>query len=58
MLDVRKGEVYPTAHHEDTEGEYRKSSALSLTPVLEGGVWSRPHLGRCSRGIDAVPFVQ
>jgi len=35
MLDVRKGEVYPTAHHENTEGEYRKSSALSLTPVLE-----------------------
>jgi len=36
MLDVRKGEVYPTVYHEDTEGEYRKSSALSLTPVLEG----------------------
>jgi hypothetical protein len=35
-----KGKVHPRTGHEGPEGEYRYTSTLSLTLVLDGGGWS------------------
>ena len=39
-------------------GRVQEELCSFFNPRPGGGGWSTPHLGRCSRGIDAVPFVQ
>ena len=48
----RKGKrkVRPRTGHEGPEGEYRYSSTLSLTLVLDGGGWLMPHPDRFTPG--------
>jgi hypothetical protein len=41
-----KGIIYPITVHEDSGGEYRYSSTLSLTSVLDGSEWSMQRPGR------------
>ena len=40
--------------HEEEEGEYRYSSALSLTSAVDGGGWSTPHLSRFTPGKETL----
>ena len=40
----------PRTGHEGPEGQYRYSSTLSLTSVLDGGGWSTPRPGRLTTG--------
>jgi hypothetical protein len=55
-----KSRVYPRRGHKGPEGEYRYSSTLFLTLVLDldGGVWSTPCPGRITPREDPVPIVQ
>jgi hypothetical protein len=39
------GKVHPIRGHEGPDGEYRYSSTLSLTSVLDSGGWSTPRPG-------------
>ena len=42
--------VRPRTGHEGPEGEYRYSSILHLTSVLDAGGWSAPRPGRFTPG--------
>jgi hypothetical protein len=48
-----KSKFLPRTGHEDTEGEQRYSSTLSLTSVLDDGGWSTPRPGRFTPGNDS-----
>jgi len=52
-----KGEVHPSTGHEGPKGEYRYSSTLFLTSVLDRGGWSTSRSGRFTPGKDPVPIV-
>jgi hypothetical protein len=47
--------VHPSTGHEGQDGEYRYSSTLSLTSVIDGGRWSTPRSGRFTPGNYPVP---
>ena len=48
---------HPKTVHEDTNGEERCSSTLSLTSALHRGGWSTPPPARFTPGEDPVPIV-
>ena len=52
-----KGKFHTITCHEDTEGEKRYSSTLSLTLEFDGGEWLTPRLDRCTPNSDPVPIV-
>jgi hypothetical protein len=52
-----KGKGHPITGHEGPEVEYRYSSNLSLTSVLDGGGWSMPRPGHFTPGKDPVLIV-
>jgi hypothetical protein len=55
----KKGKVHPRTCHEGPQGEYRYSSTLSFTLVLDGGGWLTTRPGRFTPGKrDSVPIVQ
>jgi hypothetical protein len=53
-----KGKFHPRRGHEDSEGEYRYSSTLSLTSAVNGAGWSTPRPGRFTPGEYPVPIVK
>ena len=44
--------------HEDTDGEYRHRSTISLTLALHGDGCLTPRPGQFTRGSDPVPTAQ
>jgi hypothetical protein len=51
--DVKvKAKFTPRTGHEGPEDEYRYSSPLSLTSVLDGGRWAMPYPGHFTPGKD------
>jgi hypothetical protein len=53
-----EGKVHPITCHEGTEGEYKYSSTLSLTSVLDGGGWLAPCPSCFGFRNDPVPIVE
>jgi hypothetical protein len=51
------GKVHFRSGHEGPEGEYRHSSALSLTPALDGDVVTATPRPFYPRERDPVPIV-
>ena len=47
-----KGKVDPRTGQEDSDGEYRYSSILSLTSALDGGGWLTPRPDSFTHGKD------
>jgi hypothetical protein len=54
---LNKGKVRPRTGHEGPEGELRRNYTLSLSSILDGGGYSKPHSGRCTSGEEPVPIV-
>ena len=57
-LNKGKDKVRRRTGHEGPEGELRRSYTLSLTSVLDGGGYSKPHSGRCTSGKNLDPMYR
>ena len=55
---IKNANFHSRTGHESPEEEKMYRSTLSLTSVIDGGVWSKPSPGRFTSGKDTVPLIK